>query len=69
MRRQTLALCATLAAACRAAPIPDGERFPAGTQFTARFLQLGDTKVRYVDAGEGTAVIFIHGLGASLSPP
>ena len=66
MRRQTLALCATLAAACRAAPIPDGERFPAGTQFTARFLQLGDTKVRYVDAGEGTAVIFIHGLGASL---
>src|SRR2546428_410165 len=65
MRRLPLALFATLAA-CRAAPIPDGERFPAGTQFTARFLQVGDTKVRYIDAGEGTAVIFIHGLGASL---
>src|SRR5207247_684036 len=62
MRRLPLALFATLAA-CRAAPIPEGERFPAGTQFTARFLQVGDTKVRYIDAGEGTAVIFIHGLG------
>src|SRR5207248_8411073 len=55
-----------LGAACRAAPISDGERFPAGTQFTAHFVRIGNARIRYVAAGAGTPVVFIHGLGASL---
>jgi len=60
------ALALVLLAACRAAPIPDTERYPAGTPFTARYLRADGTRIRYVDAGQGTPVIFIHGLGESL---
>ena len=66
MRRLSIGLLVTLATACRAAPIPDDQRFPAGTQFTARLLQIDGTRIRYVDAGQGLAVVFIHGLGASM---
>src|SRR5439155_298652 len=40
--------------------------FPAGTQFTARLLRIEGTRIRYIDAGQGLAVVFIHGLGASM---
>ncbi len=65
-RRRRVALLITLGAACRAAPIADDARFPAGTQFTAHFVRIGDARIRYVAAGTGTPVVFIHGLGASL---
>ncbi len=61
-----VALLVVLGVACRAAPISDGDRFPAGTQFAARFARIGDATIRYLDAGAGTPVIFIHGLGASM---
>ena len=53
-------------AACRAAPLPPAARFPASTEFTARYVTVEGTRLRYVDAGSGTPVIFLHGLGASL---
>ena len=65
-RHSAVALLVVLGFACRAAPISDGERFPAGTPFTAHFVRIGDVRIRYVDAGTGTPVIFIHGLGASM---
>jgi pimeloyl-ACP methyl ester carboxylesterase len=52
--------------ACRAAPIPEGARYPAGTAFTARFLSVAGTRIRYIDAGTGLPVVFLHGLGASV---
>lgn len=65
-RRLPFALVAGLGAACRATPIPDAARFPAGTEFTARFAQIDSTRIRYLAAGHGPTVVFIHGLGASL---
>ncbi|PYP17665.1 MAG: hypothetical protein DMD52_04680 [Gemmatimonadetes bacterium] len=65
-RHAAVALLVTLEVGCGTAPIPDGERFPAGTPFTAHVVRIGDARIRYVDAGTGTPVIFIHGLGASM---
>jgi pimeloyl-ACP methyl ester carboxylesterase len=64
--RRLFALLFPLTFACRAAPIPEAGRFPAGTQFTARFREIEGRRIRYIDAGRGTTVIFIHGLGASM---
>ena len=64
--RRLLALLSALVVACCAAPIPQAERFPAGTPFTARFREIEGRRIRYIDAGQGTAVIFLHGLGASM---
>ncbi|HEU5260693.1 MAG TPA: alpha/beta fold hydrolase [Gemmatimonadales bacterium] len=61
-----LALLLALTTGCRAAPLPQAERFPSGTRFAARHVRVDDTSIRYLDAGAGTPVIFIHGLGASL---
>lgn len=61
-----LAAAVALLSACRAAPIPAAARYPAGTPFVARYLQVDGTHVRYIDAGRGTPVIFLHGLGASM---
>jgi pimeloyl-ACP methyl ester carboxylesterase len=66
-RHSAVALLVTLGGiGCRAAPIPEGERFPAGTPFPAHVVRIGDARIRYVAAGTGTPVIFIHGLGASM---
>jgi pimeloyl-ACP methyl ester carboxylesterase len=61
-----LLVCAAGSAACRAAPIPDVQRFPAGTEFVARIVTVDGTRLRYIDAGTGTPVIFLHGLAASM---
>ena len=61
-----VALLLVLGVGCRAPPISDGDRFPTGTQFAARFARIGDARIRYLDVGAGTPVIFIHGLGASM---
>lgn len=52
--------------ACRAEPIPAAARYPSGTSFVARHIRVDGTKIRYIDAGRGTPVIFLHGLGASI---
>ena len=61
-----LALAVILLSACRAAPIPTAARYPAGTPFVAHYVRVDGTNVRYIDAGRGTPVIFLHGLGASM---
>jgi pimeloyl-ACP methyl ester carboxylesterase len=62
-----LAWCCLLAvAACRSAAIPEASRFPAGTGFTARHITVDGTALRYIDEGRGPAVVFLHGLGASM---
>jgi pimeloyl-ACP methyl ester carboxylesterase len=65
VKRGAIALL-TAALACRAAPLPEGARYPAGTAFTARFLTVDGSRIRLIDAGEGAAVVFLHGVGASL---
>lgn len=64
MRR--LLVCWLGITACRAAAIPEAGRFPAGTGFVARRVWIDGTSIRYVDSGTGPAVIFLHGLGASM---
>jgi pimeloyl-ACP methyl ester carboxylesterase len=61
-----LTLAVILLCACRAAPIPTAARYPAGTPLVARYVRVDGTNVRYIDAGRGTPVIFLHGLGASI---
>jgi pimeloyl-ACP methyl ester carboxylesterase len=61
-----LALAVTQLCACRAASIPPAARYPAGTPFVARYVRVDGTNLRYIDAGRGTPVIFLHGLGASM---
>ena len=60
------ALVLLLLSACRAGPIPPAARYPAGTPFVARDIRLEGSNIRYIDAGRGTPVIFLHGLGASM---
>jgi pimeloyl-ACP methyl ester carboxylesterase len=66
--RALLALGAiVLAEGCRAAPpLPPSAVYPAGTALRARYVRLEGSRIRYVDAGNGPAVIFLHGLGASI---
>jgi pimeloyl-ACP methyl ester carboxylesterase len=64
VRRILLGLFA--AAACRAPAIPEDRRFPAGTPFAARELQVEGTRLRYIDVGNGIPVVLLHGLGASM---
>jgi len=55
-----------LSSACRAAPIPEARRYPAGTPFRAQYRTIDGTRLRMIDSGNGTPVVFIHGIGASL---
>jgi pimeloyl-ACP methyl ester carboxylesterase len=55
-----------MAAACRAPGLPPERRFPAGTPFVAHELVVDGTRVRYIEAGRGTPVLLLHGLGASM---
>src|SRR5437899_2066439 len=59
-----LLLCAV--GGCRARALPEAQLFPAGTEFTARYLVVDGTRIRYIDAGRGAPVGFLHGLGASM---
>jgi pimeloyl-ACP methyl ester carboxylesterase len=51
---------------CRAPALPEAQLFPAGTEFTARYLQVDGTRIRYIDVGRGAPVVLLHGLGASM---
>ena len=61
-----LVVLALLTGACRARPIPDEQRYPAGTPFRAQYRTIDGTRLRLIDSGRGTPVVFIHGIGASL---
>lgn len=63
-----VAILASLIVACRAAPIPEAQRYPAGTPFRAQYRVVDSTRLRIVDSGGGraTPVVFLHGFGASL---
>src|SRR5579859_2773664 len=54
------------ACACRAAPIAASQRYPAGTSFREQYRTIDGTRLRLIDSGNGTPVVFIHGIGASL---
>lgn len=64
-RRGAAAALALGVVACRATPIPESERWPGATWETSRLVVDGTT-LRVLDAGTGPAVVFVHGLGASM---
>ncbi len=63
---QTLVCLVLVVPACRASPIPETQRYPAGTAFRAQYRTVDGTRLRLIDTGNGTPVVFIHGIGASL---
>jgi pimeloyl-ACP methyl ester carboxylesterase len=65
-RALLLGVLALLTGACRARPIPDAQRYPAGTPFRVQYRSIDGTRLRMIDSGTGTPVVFIHGIGASL---
>jgi len=62
--RRLLLCLVLLVAACRAAPIPESQRYPAGTPYRAQYRTVDGTRLRLIDTGNGTPVVFIHGFGA-----
>ena len=52
--------------ACRANPIPEWERYPAGTPLVPRFVTVDSTRLQVIEAGRGPTVVLIHGLAASV---
>lgn len=67
--RRAVVLLVLGSAACRAAPIPESRRFPAGTVWEGRHVLVDDTRIRYIDTGADAGkppVVLIHGLGASI---
>ena len=61
-----LVLGILLASACRATPIPETQRYPAGTPLRAQYRTADGSQIRVIDSGRGTPVVFIHGIGASM---
>src|SRR5712692_9473964 len=66
MRARATLVLFVVATACRAAPIPAAQRYPAGTPFRAQYRTIDGTRLRIIDSGNGTPVVLIHGIGASL---
>lgn len=65
--RRAVALVLVVAAgACRAAPIPEAMRYPAGSPFRAQYRVIDGARLRMIDTGQGAPVVFIHGFAASL---
>lgn len=64
--RHGFAALLIVGAACRAAPIPSEQRYPAGTPFRAAYRAVDGTQLRIIDSGQGTPVVLIHGFGASM---
>jgi pimeloyl-ACP methyl ester carboxylesterase len=69
MRGVVLSLCVAggLLLGCRAAPIPEAQRWPAGEgAFRTRDRVVDGTALRTIDTGSGPVVVFVHGLGSSM---
>ena len=66
MRARWWLLPALALLACRAAPLPPEARWPAGTPLAAHTRVMDGTRIRYIDAGAGPAVVLIHGFAASM---
>ncbi len=64
MRRQVFMLLTILAAVPGCLSFHRGAM--PGEPKDATFVQLGDTRVRYLDVGQGPAVVLIHGFASSL---
>jgi pimeloyl-ACP methyl ester carboxylesterase len=62
----TRVMLLALVAACRAPALPEERRFPAGTLFVAHEVVVDGTRLRYIEAGRGTPVVLLHGMGASM---
>ncbi|MFN2571415.1 MAG: alpha/beta fold hydrolase [Gemmatimonadales bacterium] len=60
------ALLLALSVGCRTAPIPEAQRYPAGTPFRAQYRTIDGTQLRIIDSGRGTPVVLIHGFAASI---
>lgn len=65
-RRCVVLLAVGWVCACRAAPIPAGQRYPAGTPLVPRMVSVNGHSLRVVDTGRGSTVVLVHGLAASL---
>jgi pimeloyl-ACP methyl ester carboxylesterase len=66
MSKRLIAGLVLLSSACHAAPIPESRRYPAGTSFHTEYKTIDGTRLRMIDSGSGTPVVFIHGIGASM---
>lgn len=64
--KQWIGIACLALGACHADPIPAAERYPAGTPLRAQDRVVDGTRLRLIDTGQGPAVVFIHGLAASL---
>ena len=68
--RCAVVLCTVVAVvtatACRAPQLPVEQRYPAGSPFRAQYRVVDGTRLRMIDTGRGTPVVFIHGFGGSL---
>ena len=64
--KKTVVAVVLAGASCRAAPIPDSARYPAGTGLQAHYVTVDGTRIRYVEQGTGPSVVLLHGLGASI---
>ncbi len=51
---------------CRQTPIPEWQRYPAGTSVAARLVSVNKHVLRVVDTGRGSTVVLVHGLAASI---
>jgi pimeloyl-ACP methyl ester carboxylesterase len=65
-RLAALTALALLSGACRTRAIPEPERYPAGTPLRAQYRTIDGSRLRLIDSGSGTPVVFIHGIGATL---
>lgn len=64
--KRAAATLALAALACRAAPIPPADRYPAGTPYETREIVVDGTRLRYLETGRGPAVVLLHGLASSI---
>ena len=62
----SLLVIVALGTACRAKPILESARYPSGSPFRAQYRHVDGTRLRIIDSGSGTPVVFLHGFGASL---
>jgi pimeloyl-ACP methyl ester carboxylesterase len=65
MKRAILILAAVVAA-CGTETLSESQAFPTGTPFRAQYRVIDGTRLRMIDTGRGPAVVFIHGLSASM---